>query len=351
MLPDGFARWAGNERARLTIQRACSGVVERDGEKMRRRRFSLLMLLLTLSATDVVRAESLKDFTGTWEMRLGERNLFVLHLETSNGSIAGTIERPAKLSGTNGAYANIGGGVRRDSITHAELKEGVLHLTVQNANDPKDEDKYAMTVKGDTASLIWDDLPPGIVVAPLIFMRGDAAAKVATDWEPNRLYCLADSDIPNVEMKAIFDDDQRVRMQQKADGKDVSRTDAERREQVRKLLAFGALHTGKDYEEAAVVFQHGDSPSDYLLAHTLAMIAVSKGDSTAIWIASATLDRFLQEIGQKQIFGTQYSPYGEHGWTQEPYDRGLISDALRQQLAVPSQALQAEQLKQYQSQK
>jgi hypothetical protein len=320
-------------------------------KKMRRRWFRLLMVLLTLSAADVVRAESPKDFTGTWEMRLGERNLFVLHLETSNGSIVGTIERPAKLSGTNGAYANMGGGVRRDSITHAELRGGVLHLTVQNANDPMDEDKYAMTVKGDTASLSRDDLPPGIVVAPLIFMRGDAAAKVATDWEPNRLYTLADSDNPNVEMKVIYDDDQRVRMQQKADGKDLSRTDAERREQVRKLLASGALHTGKDYAEAAVVFQHGDSPSDYLLAHTLAMVAVSKGDSTAIWIASATLDRFLQEIGQKQIFGTQYFRGQEHGWTQEPYDRSLISDALRQQLAVPSQALQAEQLKQYQLQK
>ena len=74
----------------------------------------------------------------------------------------------------------------------------------------------------------------------------------------------------------------------------------------------------------SVVFQHGESADDYLLAHTLAMIAMSKGDPTAIWIASATLDRYLGKIGQKQVFGTQYSRDSQHGWTQGPYDRGLV---------------------------
>ena len=83
------------------------------------------------------------------------------------------------------------------------------------------------------------------------------------------------------------------------------------------------------------------------------MVAVSKGDPTAIWIAAATLDRYLENIKQKQIFGTQYSsstPSGsqETTWTQEPYDRRLISDALREQLGVPRQALQTRQLQAYQ---
>jgi hypothetical protein len=99
------------------------------------------------------------------------------------------------------------------------------------------------------------------------------------------------------------------------------------------------------------VFQHGDRPEDYLLAHTLAMVSVSKGDPTAIWIASATLDRYLEKIGQKQVFGTQFSSDLQHHWTQEPYDRDLVSDAIRQQLAVPIQALQEEQLKALQVQK
>jgi hypothetical protein len=177
---------------------------------------------------------------------------------------------------------------------------------------------------------------------------------VSTEWERNRAYTVGDFDIPNAQMKAIFDEDQRVRQPgEKIDWSVVGKTDAERREQTRKLLADGALHTGKDFEEAAFVFQHGDQPDDYLLAHTLAMVAVSKGDPTAIWIAAATLDRYLENIKQKQIFGTQYSsstPSGsqETTWTQEPYDRRLISDALREQLGVPRQALQTRQLQAYQ---
>ncbi|MDE3105102.1 MAG: hypothetical protein KGK08_07985 [Acidobacteriota bacterium] len=161
------------------------------------------------------------------------------------------------------------------------------------------------------------------------------------------MYTSSDADTPSEEMKMIYSEDQRFRTASSTDWKVVSRTDAARREQTRKLLASGALHTGKDYEEASFVFQHGDTAEDYLLAHTLAIIAVSKGDSTAVWIASATMDRYLEKIGQKQVFGTQFSRDVQHGWTQEPYDRSLISDALRRQLGVPSQSEQAEQLKAY----
>jgi hypothetical protein len=68
--------------------------------------------------------------------------------------------------------------------------------------------------------------------------------------------------------------------------------------------------------------------------------------ATAIWIAAATLDRYLQNIGQKQIFGTQFLTHSQNdpeGWTQEPYDRTLISDALWDQLGVPAQKVQEEQ--------
>jgi hypothetical protein len=164
-----------------------------------------------------------------------------------------------------------------------------------------------MTVHGDHATLAFDDIPPGAVVAPELFERVASGATVAADWEPNRLYTPSDSDDPNAEMNAIFAEDQRVRMASEIDWSTVNETDAKRREQTRHLLAIGALHTDKDYEEAAFVLQQDDRPEDYLLAHTLAMVAESKGNSTAIWIASATLDRYLEKIGQKQIFGTQFS--------------------------------------------
>ena len=322
---------------------------------MRRCSFFCLFTLLTFFS-GVAHAADLKDFAGTWVMRLGDRNMFVLTLAAENTTVHGTWDGPAKYTMNNGAFSNMHGGVRRDGVVETRFSGGVLHLTVQNANDAKDEDAYAMALVGNHATLTTDDLPADAVVAPMIFARSVAGAMVATDWEPNRLYTAVDSDVACTEMKAIYTEDQRVRMAPHSDWKSIdwktmAKTDAGRREKTRKLLAAGALHTAEDYEEAAFVFQHGDTAEDYLLAHTLAMVAVSKGDATAIWIASATLDRYLEKIGQKQIFGTQFSSDAQHGWTQEPYDRDLISDAIRQQLTVPVQALQEKQLEVYRGQK
>lgn len=308
----------------------------------------LAVFALTLG---VAHGAERKDFAGTWVAKLGERNLFVLKLTIEGEGMGGVFERPMKLSSTNGTFSNMGGGVRRDRIVQSVTKDGNLHFKTRNANDSKDEDAYVMTIEGDRAELSFDDFPPTAVMAPLLLERGAASATVSTDWEANRLYVPGDSDVSNAEMKAIFDEDQSVRTSDKIDWNIVGKSDAERRQRTRKLLADGALHTGQDYEEAAFVFQHGDSASDYLLAHTLAMVAVSKGDATAIWIAAATLDRYLENIGQKQVFGTQYSNDIKGHWTQEPYDRDLISDALRRQLGVPPQALQQERLKAYESEK
>ena len=314
----------------------------------------LVLALLSLSAvapaaTPSGVAPSSNDFAGTWVMRLGSRNLFVLVLTPHGSELSGVWDRPSKYENTNGAFSNIQPGFRQDRIVRASLSGDTLRLTIQNAGDPKDEDSFLMTLHGDHALLTYDD--PDFVVAPYAFERAAPGAKIAADWEPNRLYTANDSDTSNPEMKAIFDQDQSVRTAPKIDWPTVSKSDQERREQTRKLLAAGALHTGSDYEEAAFVFQHGGTADDYLLAHTLALVAVSKGHATAIWIAAATLDRYLQIAGQKQIYGTQYSSDAQRQWTQDPYNRDLISDALRQQLAVPTQALQGRQLKLLQSKK
>lgn len=142
----------------------------------------------------------------------------------------------------------------------------------------------------------------------------------------------------NAEMNRLFDADQADRAHQPIDWTKVDPRDRYRRSRTQALLASGALRSGEDFEHAAFVFQHGALPGDFLLAHTLAMVAVAKGRPTANWIAAATLDRYLQTIGQKQVYGTQYRIDGPV--TQEPYDRSLIPDALRAQLGVPTLAQQ-----------
>src|ERR1700744_4597912 len=239
-----------------------------------------LLCFLACSAHIAAPASDVKDFAGSWALHLGDRHLFVFTLAPSINCVSGTLDRPSSFSATNSLYANISNTVRHDPITKCHFADGVLHITTQNSGDPKDEDSYAITIQGDQAQFVEDDIPPGVpyIPEPVKLTRVAAETKVSTNWEPNRAYTLTDSDTSNAEMKAIYDEDQRVRMTQNIDWKIVGKSDADRREQTRKLLADGALHTGKDYEEAAFIFQHGSTAQDYLLAHTLAMIAVSKGD-------------------------------------------------------------------------
>lgn len=155
----------------------------------------------------------------------------------------------------------------------------------------------------------------------------------------------------SAEMKAIYAEDQADREsnmagmtpeQRLAWINQIGPRDARRRQQVLDLIARNALQTGEDFDQAAFVFQHGEQPDDFLLAHTLATVAISKGSAKSRWIAAATLDRYLQRIRQPQIYGTQYQvgPGAEDKFTQEPYNRKLIPDALRNAMCVPDQAAQ-----------
>ena len=197
-----------------------------------------------------------------------------------------------------------------------------------------------------------------VPVAALPFSRVESSEvpQVATDWDPQRTYRMSDQPVAsNAEMRKIFDDDQRARQdfmklsseQWAAVGKD----DAVRRQRTHGLLTAGKLHSSDDFREAAFVFQHGDKPDDYLLAHTLAMIAVAKGDEGSLWIATATLDRYLQSINRKQIYGTQFKSAPQNTMTQEPYDQSLIPDLIREELGVPDLAARREQLKGFENAK
>jgi hypothetical protein len=145
----------------------------------------------------------------------------------------------------------------------------------------------------------------------------------------------------NAEMTAIYEADQADRAPGGAaiDWSVVGPRDEARRARTLALVAAGSLASGDDYWHAAFVLQHGSEPNDFLLAHTFAIIAAARGRPDATWIAAATLDRYLQKSGRPQIYGTQFNTSFEtRTTTQDPYDRALVSDALRAALGVPPQA-------------
>jgi hypothetical protein len=123
--------------------------------------------------------------------------------------------------------------------------------------------------------------------------------------------------------------------------------DRARRARVHELIASDNLRSAEDFHDAAFVYQHGQTSSDYLLAHVLATVAVQKGDAKSLWISAASLDRYLNAAGQPQVFGTQYQSRGDSPVTQEPYSRDLIPDQLRAVFCVPSLEQQQKNLEEF----
>jgi hypothetical protein len=146
---------------------------------------------------------------------------------------------------------------------------------------------------------------------------------------------MAKTHSTSAEMTDIFEADQAARKGAKINWVTVHEEDLKRQIRTQALLDAGQLNSGDDFYHAAFVFQHGDLPEDCLKAHALAVIAAARGKPEATWIAAATLDRYLQRIGQPQIYGTQYRRDEEGAWTQAPYRGDLLSDALREATGVP----------------
>jgi hypothetical protein len=114
--------------------------------------------------------------------------------------------------------------------------------------------------------------------------------------------------------------------------------DRRREARVKELYEAGSLRTGKDYYRAAMVLQHASRPEDFLLAHEFCVVALARGDKDARWLAAATEDRYLMNIGRPQRFGTQYRSAGpDQSMKLYEVDAG-VTDALRRELGVPTLA-------------
>lgn len=288
-------------------------------------------------------------------MRLGQRNFFVLTLEPKGAGLQGSLSHPANFNSNSGSGVTItDAAVTTTQVQSAKLTGDHLHLTFGSSNDANQIDRWdLMLMDRDHVSLGIDD--PRFAIEPFMLTRVPATLHqtVATDWDLKHTYTPDEGIASSVVMAHIYEEDQRPRQTPKITPEqwvEINKADVARRGQVTALLQQGALHTSEDFSKAAFIFQHGDTPDDYLLAHTLAMVAVARGDQGAIWIASATLDRYLIAIGKPQIYGTQFHHDGSTPWTQEPYARTLISDPLRRDLNVPTQPLQEKQLELYKQQ-
>jgi hypothetical protein len=311
-------------------------------------RFFLVAAALIGMAAVAGPAQAAGDPSGIWAMRAGGH---VLGLVTVSRTSAGPdgwsvdLDRPAGTAFTQShmAYGMTAVSEHRRLRSVGTSGDSLLLKYVDPKPDLANDVILFTPVAGGFATLGFKDAP----IEPILLTRARPGEAVERAWIKDQEYPIDEPWPSNAEMTRLFDDDQAARKSPHIDWDVVAPQDAARRVRTRALLDAGALHSADDYWHAAFLFQHGDKPQDYLLAHGLAIIAAAKGRRDAPWIAAATLDRYLQSIGQKQVYGTQFGMRPGVPTTQEPYDRSIISDAMRLATGVPSQAYQEQQRARY----
>ena len=312
-------------------------------------RASALLLLLAFWLSAAPAEAAVDDAAGLWALTAEGRTLSLLELRRdarAPGGWTGTWTRPEHMVVSDiGTVSGVSGPTVARRIRSAAVQGDALALTIDAASTDGPADIFTFHPLGRDHA---DFSRPGIPVPPLAFARAAAAATIAGGWDPERSYSLDSPRPSNPEMTAIFTADQDARKEgADIDWSKVGPEDDKRRARTRVLLESGALRSGDDFYHAAFIFQHGGTPADYLLAHTLAIAAVARGRRDATWIAWATLDRYLQRIGQKQIYGTQYNAVPGAPVTQEPYDRSVIPEGIRETLGAPTRERQEAQLKMF----
>jgi hypothetical protein len=103
------------------------------------------------------------------------------------------------------------------------------------------------------------------------------------------------------------------------------------------ILEGGGIRTALDYYNAAMIFQHGDSPDDLRLAHAFAAISSALDGSLAAsnWLMAASWDRLMLNLGQPQWYGTQFVRDDSGRWVLYEVDPAAVTDEQREALSVP----------------
>jgi len=301
--------------------------------------------LLALAACSSKPAQD-SPFAGTWVMNVEGRPLMAVTLEHDSGRIRGTLTHPRTITSSGRSFSGLSQDAETETLSAGPPVDGTLRLVATKPGNTKDTMEFEFSVDAAGAGRLK---PAGAPIEAWTFVRytGSDEPKVWNGWDPKRSYLIDEPYVaPNAAMADIYRADQAVRQSMEsftANTAQIEKDDASRREQVRALLEKGELRAGEDFRLAAMVFQHGVGPRDYLFAHALALVALAKGDRSASWIASASLDRYLHSIDRQQIFGTAFNAGGSE---QGSFDRDLISDAIRRELGVPALAEQRQVIQQ-----
>lgn len=149
----------------------------------------------------------------------------------------------------------------------------------------------------------------------------------------------------NIELAEIYANDQADRMTDDINWHEVNNRDSLRRKRVDELLDSNKVRTANDYQNAAMVFQHGNDSTDYGKAVRLMKEAIELDSTIDKWLFAATTDRYLLSKGEPQIYGTQFFRMRDEPWVLSEMDTTKITDAERIEYGVETLSEQREKLK------
>lgn len=141
----------------------------------------------------------------------------------------------------------------------------------------------------------------------------------------------------NAALKVLYQADLADRKGDQVDWPALTRRDAERRQQVKAMLADGGIRTARDYYWAAWMFHHGQSADDHALAFALATISrnLAPEHPAPKWLSAAAFDRYLVSHIMPQWYGTQSKTYSDGRAELDPVDPKAVSEEQRVALGVP----------------
>ncbi|MEP7006768.1 MAG: hypothetical protein ABI810_12360 [Sphingomonas bacterium] len=267
--------------------------------------------------------------SGTWYLLASGKVVFRVVVRKIDKGWSGAWHHPDNFRFDGISFTNVSGEWVKEVAQAGRSIDCGIELIFE---DPASEDPpFTMVIHGvdpDTAKMTFTGT--NLQGLPLVRSPG---REPPWPWDPGRSYDIVVAHSTSTEMDAIFAADQsdRAALQERLGTAGLA--DLQRREQTRQLLESGQLNSGSDFYHAAFVFQHGDCSIDYLQSHLLALVAVARGRNDALWIAAASLDRYLLSIGQPQVLGTQVS--AENGAIAEPFDRKVVPNTLHDALRLP----------------
>eukprot|EP01029_Cantina_marsupialis_P009776 TRINITY_DN22611_c0_g1_i1.p1 TRINITY_DN22611_c0_g1~~TRINITY_DN22611_c0_g1_i1.p1 ORF type:complete len:300 (+),score=19.25 TRINITY_DN22611_c0_g1_i1:298-1197(+) len=168
---------------------------------------------------------------------------------------------------------------------------------------------------------------------------------ISCDSKNSKTTNLAQENIAdNAELIELFKNDQADRTNH-IDWNIVQKNDSIREARVYELLDSNKVRTSKDYNNAALIFHHGEDSVAYGMAVKLITKAIELDSTTNKWFLAVATDRYLLSTNKPQIYGTQYKRLDNKIVVREKMDSTKITDAERIECKVETLAEQREKIK------